>query len=161
MILIKHVILAVILLFFQVLFAPKLQLMGVIPNLLFPLVVLAGISFSQNIALTIAFFIGVGLDLLNPPQLGLNTISMLVITQLCFVYNKSINKERILIVFLTIMLLCLIYEIPFLLYNLIIPGAGSFILLKSFIVIIYNSIAALLLTYIYYFIIHLKFYLDA
>jgi len=157
---VKHILLASVLLYVQVLFAPKLTIFGVVPNLIFPLIVLVGISFPKNLAISIAFFTGLALDLLNPAQLGLNTISMLVISQLSFEYNKNINKERIVMVFLTLLLLSLIYELPFLLYNLFVPGTGSFVFLKSFIVILYNGVASLLLAYIYYFITRLKFYLD-
>lgn len=157
---VKHIILAIVLLYVQVLFAPKLTLFGIVPNLIFPLIVLAGISFSKNIAISIAFFTGLALDLLNPSQLGLNTISMLIIAQLSFEYNKNINKERIVMVFLTLLLLSLIYELPFLLYNLFIPGTGSFVFLKSMIVVLYNGVASLLLVYLYYLFTRLKFYLD-
>jgi len=156
----KHIFLAVILLYLQVLFAPKLTILGVVPNLVFPLIVLVGISFPRNFAISIAFFTGLALDLLNPAQLGLNTIGMLIISQLSFEHNKNINKERIVMVFLTLLLLCLIYELPFLLYNLFVPGTGSLIFLKSFIVILYNGVASLLLVYLYYLITRLKFYMD-
>jgi len=156
----KHILLATVLLYVQVLFAPKITVFGVIPNLVFPLIVLVGISFSRNLVITIAFFTGLALDLLNPAQLGLNTISMLIISQLSFEYNKNINKERIVMVFLTLLLLSLIYELPFLLYNLFIPGTGSFVFLKSMVVILYNGVASLLLVYIYYLLTRVKFYLD-
>lgn len=156
----KHILLATILLYLQVLFAPKLTILGVVPNLTIPLIVLASISFSRNLAISIAFFTGLALDLLNPAQLGLNTISMLIISQLSFEYNKNINKERIVMVFLTLLLLCLIYEVPFLLYNILIPNSGSLIFLKSFIVVLYNGVASLLLVYLYYLITRMKFYLD-
>ncbi|NQT65174.1 MAG: rod shape-determining protein MreD, partial [FCB group bacterium] len=115
---IKHVVLGIFALYFQLIIAPHFALYSIIPNLLIAYFAFISIRIRSKLLLPLAFFLGLALDIMYPPLLGLNTISFLIISFIVNKFHMNVNKQRLLIVSLSILFLNFIYYSIFYFYHI-------------------------------------------
>ncbi|HHE38820.1 MAG TPA: rod shape-determining protein MreD [Candidatus Cloacimonetes bacterium] len=157
---IKYIFIGIITLYFQILFASKFELLGVIPNFLIACLIFLNIKLDLIPSSIIIFFLGIALDLTYPSLLGLNTISFLLLSFLVNRYHQSINKDRIDIIFISIFALNSIHFLFFFLYYLFSEPVTFELFYLTFFTIFYNTVISMLLTYFFVFIDKIKVYLD-
>ncbi len=157
---VKYIFIGIITLYFQILFAAKFEILGVIPNFLLAYLIFLNIKLDLLSSSLIIFFLGIALDLTYPSLLGLNTISFLLLTFLINRYHQSINKERIDIIFIAVLALNLIHYLFFVLYYIFSEPITFELFYLTFFTIFYNSIISMLATYFFVFIDKIKVYLD-
>ncbi|MBC8385493.1 MAG: rod shape-determining protein MreD [Candidatus Cloacimonetes bacterium] len=147
---IKYILLGIIVLYFQIMFASGFILFGIIPNFLIAYLVFTNLNLELRSSSFIAFFIGIAFDLIQPSLLGLHTISFLVISFFVSNYHKSINKERFDIVALSILALNIFH---FLLISIFYLASAPFeikMIGNLLLAIIYNFIVTFIVTYIFF-----------
>ncbi len=115
---IKYVIVAILIIYWQLLIAYKFTIYGISPNFLIPYVIFLSLKTNTGVSVPIIFFLGLSLDLTYPALLGLNTISFIIMSYLVNRFHHTINKERLSIVFFCILILNFIHYFIFFLYYL-------------------------------------------
>jgi len=145
---IKHVVLGIFALYFQLIIAPHFALYSIIPNLLIAYFAFISIRIRSKLLLPLAFFLGLALDIMYPPLLGLNTISFLIISFIVNKFHMNVNKQRLLIVSLSILFLNFIYYSIFYFYHIFaIQLLEGFFLLYLF-SIVYNTFISVVIVYV-------------
>jgi rod shape-determining protein MreD len=156
----KYIIWAVLLIYFQILIAPKLSVLAIVPNFFLPFIIFLGIYSEFRFSVHIAFFFGLALDLLYPQLLGFNAIIFVIIIFLTTKYHNSLNKDKFIIVLLGMLLINLSYYflLWFLntLYNTNTVGFFGIVMFG----ILYNTIISVLFLYLISFTDKVKFYFD-
>ena len=147
----KYLILGILLLYFQIMIAPKFVLYDIIPNFSLAYLIYLNIRLDRKIALPIAFLLGLALDLTYPSLLGMNTFTFIIVSLLINSYHENINKRRFIIVILGITVVNIVYYSFFILYHI----TSSLILPRFFLLAIYAVIYNTIFTTItlYFFII--------
>ena len=140
------IVLAIFVLYFQILIAPRMMILGIIPNFLIGYLIFISVYCERNYPYFIAFFLGLAFDLTQPQTLGLNTISFLLISFLINNFHRNINKERFDIVFLGIMLMNFLYYFLFFLFYLLGSNIKPSFILISLFAVIYNSLISFFTT---------------
>ncbi len=145
----RYFILGILLLYFQIMLAPKFVLYGIIPNFFLAYLVYLNIRLDRKIALPIVFLLGLALDLTYPSLLGMNVFAFIFISLLIDSYHENINKKRFIIVILGMILVNIVYYSIFVFYHitssLILP---RFFLLAIF-AVIYNTIFTTITLYFF------------
>lgn len=145
----KYLIVGILLLYFQIMLAPKFALYGIIPNFFLAYLVYLNIRLDRKIVLPIAFLLGLALDLTYPSLLGMNTFAFIVISLLIYSYHENINKRRFIIVILGMTVVNIVYYLFFVFYHII----SSFILPRFFLLamfaVIYNTIFTTITLYFF------------
>ncbi len=145
----RYFILGILLLYFQIMLAPKFALYGIIPNFFLAYLVYLNIRLDRKIALPIAFLLGLALDLTYPSLLGMNVFAFIIISLLIDSFHENINKKRFVIVVLGMILVNIVYYSIFVFYHitssLILP---RFFLLAVF-AVIYNTIFTAITLYFF------------
>ncbi len=145
----KYLIVGILLLYFQIMLAPKFALYGIIPNFFLAYLVYLNIRLDRKIVLPIAFLLGLALDLTYPSLLGMNTFAFIVVSLLIYSYHENINKRRFIIVILGMTAVNIVYYSFFVFYHitssLILP---RFFLLAMF-AVIYNTIFTTITLYFF------------
>ena len=145
----KYFVLGILLLYFQIMLAPKFALYGIIPNFFLAYLVYLNIKVDRKISFPIAFLLGLALDLTYPSLLGMNAFAFLVISLLINSFHENINKKRFIIVLLGIIVVNIIYYLIFMFYHftasLIFP---RFFILAMF-TIFYNTIITTITLYFF------------
>lgn len=145
---IKLVVLGIFALYFQLIVAPHFALYSIIPNLLIAYFAFISIRIRSKLLLPLAFFLGLALDIMYPPLLGLNTISFLIISFIVNKFHMNVNKQRLLIVSLSILFLNFIYYSIFYFYHIFtIQLMEGFFLLYLF-SIVYNTFISVVIVYV-------------
>ena len=145
----KYFIIGILLLYFQIMLAPKFALYGIIPNLFLAYLVYLNIKLVRKIALPIAFLLGLALDLTYPSLLGMNAFAFIVISLLINSFHENINKRRFIIVLLGIFIINIVYYLIFVFYHL----TASLIFPRFFIlaifIVCYNTIITTITLYFF------------
>ena len=145
----RYFILGILLLYFQIMLAPKFALYGITPNFFLAYLVYINIRLDRKIALPIAFLLGLALDLTYPSLLGMNTFVFIVVSLLIYSYHENINKRRFIIVVLGLTVVNIVYYSFFVFFHitssLILP---RFFLLAMF-AVIYNTIFTTITLYFF------------
>ncbi|MBN1948463.1 MAG: rod shape-determining protein MreD [Candidatus Cloacimonetes bacterium] len=144
---IKLIIWSILILYWQYLVAPHLSVSGFIPNFVLPLIIFLNLLLQIKIALPLTFFLGLALDLFYPSLLGLNSIALITVSFLIQVFHHSINKERLLVVFFSVLFLNLVYYSFFLLYYIVSGNRVVFQDLNFLLALIYNGILSTIFIY--------------
>ena len=158
--LLKYFIGAVFVLYFQILIAPKLAIMGIVPFFLLPFTVFISMNLEFAESATIAFLIGLGIDLLNPYLLGLNSILLLLITLMVTKYHTSVTKDKSGPVVISILLINLLYLVLYFLLKGMVFGFELLLLSLFPLELIYNSVITILFIFILSVIQKLKVVID-
>ena len=106
---IKYALLGIFTFYFQLLAAPHFVLFSIIPNFFIPFFAFVSIRIKSKLLFPLAFFLGIALDIMYPHLLGLNTITFLIISFIVNKFHMNVNKQRFIIVGLSILLLNFIY----------------------------------------------------
>ena len=145
----KYLILGILLLYFQIMLAPKFALYGIIPNFFLAYLVYLNIRQDRKIVLPIVFLLGLALDLTYPSLLGMNTFAFIVVSLLINSYHENINKRRFIIVLLGIIVVNIVYYLIFMFYHII----SSLIMPKFFLLamfaVFYNTIFTTITLYLF------------
>ena len=112
--LIKYILWAIVILYLQILVAPRLAIAGAEPNLIVPFIIFISSMAGANSSLTISFFLGMSIDILNPEMFGLNTLIYIILSYLVIRIHPSVNNKQMMLVALSILMLNLIYLLMFL-----------------------------------------------
>lgn len=141
---IKYFIVSLLVLYFQILVAPRCAIWGVTPFFLLPYIVFISINLSITESTTITFLTGMAIDLLNPYLLGLSTILLLTVSLLVTKYHTSVTKDKIGPVAISVFMINLIFFVPFTLMKGIILRFDQIRLGFFPLELIYNTIVTLL-----------------
>ncbi len=153
---IKLSIFGILLLYFQVMIAPKFIIFGLTPNFLPAYLIFLNIHHKTSFTIPFAFFIGLAYDLIHPSLLGMNTFSFLIISYIVNNQHKSITKNNFSIVSIFIIIINAIYYLIFFFFHLFaLKPIQGLIPLISF-AIFYNSILTIITVYLFSFINKIK-----
>ena len=153
---IKHFFIGLILLFFSAISIDSLTLYNITPNIILPWVIFISIRLDFKFALSFTFFISLGYDILNPQLLGFTTMLFVVLSYLTSKYNTSFNKTIKSVVF-TIFLVNVYFYLSQRLYFIIEAPNPLFLLEKTGLTILYNTIISCIIIYLLFFIDKLRF----
>lgn len=156
----KLIVGSIICLYLQVLVAPRLAIFGAEPSFLIPYIIFVGITLSEAPALLIAFFLGMGLDILQPGFFGLNTLSFLLISILVLKIHSNVNKKQVELIAMSIIALNIVYSVIVLLTYLAMVELSLQLTINTSVSTLYNSVVSFLMVYLYVFIskVHLTIY---
>ncbi len=138
--LVKFISWAIIILYLQVLVVPRLAIAGAEPNLIVPFIIFISSMLGATSSLTISFFLGMSIDILNPELFGLNTLIYIIISYIVIRIHPNVNKIQLTLVALSILMLNAIYLILFLISYFILSYITFQFFLNMLISFIYNSI---------------------
>ncbi|MCF7857924.1 MAG: rod shape-determining protein MreD [Candidatus Cloacimonetes bacterium] len=144
----KMILLGVFILYLQLIIAPYFTIYSIIPNFFIAYFAFAGIRINAKSLFPIAFFLGLALDVMYPPLLGLNSIAFIIIVYFVCKFQTSINKQRFIIVSLSILFLNFLYYIIFYLYHLFASQNLESFFLYLLLSIFYNTFVSILIIYI-------------
>jgi rod shape-determining protein MreD len=146
--LVKFIFLGIFVLYFQLLAAPHMAIFSIIPNFFISYLAYISIKNKAKSLFPIAFILGLALDIMYPPLLGLNTISFLIIVFLINRFHSNVNKQKFIIVSLSILFLNFIYYSIFFLYHVLASQIIEHFFLLFLFSILYNSIISILSVYL-------------
>lgn len=144
----KFTIIGIFVLYFQLIAAPHFSWFSIIPMFLIAYFVYVSIHMQAKYLFPLAFLFGLAMDIMYPPLLGINTISFLIISFVVHKFHMNVNKQRFIIVSISIFFINLIhYSILILYYLLASQLIENFWRLYLF-SIIYNSVVSIIVVYI-------------
>ncbi|MFO7896945.1 MAG: rod shape-determining protein MreD [Candidatus Cloacimonadales bacterium] len=108
--LVKLILWGIIALYLQVLFIPRLSIAGIEPSLMIPFIIFCSITLNPVPSLLIAFFGGLGLDILQPEVFGLYSFSFLIIAFIVSKLHQNVNKKQLGLIALSILFVNFIYS---------------------------------------------------
>jgi len=145
---IKYAVLGVFILYFQLIIAHHFAIYSIIPNFFIAYFAFISIRIRAKFLFPLAFFIGLALDIMYPPLLGLNTISFLLISFLVNKFHMNVNKQRFIIVSLSILFLNFFYYSILIIYHIMAAQLIDGFLLLFFFSILFNTLISLIAVYI-------------
>ena len=157
---IQSVILGIIVLYFQILIAPKFSLFGIIPNFLIAYIIYTTIKVGMRSTLTIAFLLGLAIDLMTPHLLGLNTLSLIIISFIVGNFHENVNKRRFAVVAISIIFTNIIFYLIQVSYFLFTRQVETGFFRLILFTIIYNSFFTVIINYVFIIISKLKLVID-
>ncbi len=132
-------LLGILFLYAQILLGGSLSIAGVIPNLLLGYIIYTSTRLSLNFSVIMAFLFGLAFDLTYPLQLGLGSMTMVLIAALVNLHHPSLNKEKPAYVALGVLAINVLYFFLLSLYHLIAYKYLGFLLLQLPLSIVYNT----------------------
>ncbi len=157
----KTIIIGIMFVYLQTLVSYQLSIAEAMPCLILPFLVYLSITHEMKTSITVSFFMGLLVDITYPSLLGLSIIDFVLISFLVNTYHKSINKEKVFPVFLSLLSVNLIHFFIYTLLNLLIAGAGTSPILFLSVSLLYNTVLTVLLTYLLVILNQLKIVIDA
>lgn len=157
---VKYSIGALLVLYFQILVAPKLSIFGIVPFFILPFIIFISMNLKFIESATIAFIIGLAIDLINPYLLGLNSVLLLIMTLLVTKYHSSVTKDKLGPVIISILLINLTYMVPYFFLKGIILGYEMVLLGLFPLELFYNSAITLIFIMLLNIIQKLKVVID-
>ncbi len=157
---IKLIIIGIILFFVSTIFIEEFSFYQITPSLLLPWVIYISFTFDYKFNIILTFFLSLALDIINPQLLGFNTLLLLLISHFTFIYNKSINKDKIISVILSLFLLNFVYYIIQWFYFAVSFPNPIFLLGKILLTVLYNTVLSFMLIYLIAIIDKLKLVLN-
>ena len=144
----KYTILGIFVFYFQLIVAPHFALSSIIPNFFIAYFVFISIRIKAKFLLPIAFILGIAFDIMYPPSLGLNTISFLIISFIVNKFHMNVNKQRFLIVSLSILLLNFFHYSILSIYHVLTPQLINDLFPIFLFSIFYNTILSITVIYV-------------
>ena len=145
---IKYAILGIFILYFQLIIAHHFAIYSIIPNFFIAYFAFISIRIRAKFLFPLAFIIGLALDIMYPPLLGLNTISFLIISFLVNKFHMNVNKQRFIIVSLSILFLNFFYYSILIIYHIMAAQLIDGFLLLFFFSILFNTLISIIVVYI-------------
>ena len=157
---IKTLIIAVVILYLQVLAIPSISVFGNYFNILIPFIIFISSKFNINFALFLTFFMGISFDVIYPVTFGLNGIIFIIITFIIANYYHFFNMDNFFIVLIVSFAVnTFYYFIMFLFY--LFSGKNSSIFSLSFVIMDFlNSAITVLFFFLYSFVSNIKFCME-
>lgn len=145
---IKYLLLGIITLYFQLTVAHHFALHSIIPNFFIAYFAFISIRINAKLLFPLAFFLGLAIDIMYPPLLGINTISFLIISFIVNKFHMNVNKQRFIIVSLSILFLNFVYYSILIIYHVLaVQLVEGFFLIFLF-SICFNTIISILAVYV-------------
>ncbi|HCX74018.1 MAG TPA: rod shape-determining protein MreD [Candidatus Cloacimonas sp.] len=157
---VKYILAAIILIYFQILIAPSLAIMHNIPNFLIPFVIFLALRLSANGVMIFAFFLGLAFDLNYPGIIGLNALSLTVIAFLVSNFHKSINKAKFSVVIFSIFLLVFLNDLFYTFFFILTNSPATKILTSNIISVFYNTAICFIMVYFFILLDRLRVWID-
>ncbi len=145
---IKYAVLGVFILYFQLIIAHHFAIYSIIPNFFIAYFAFISIRIRAKFLFPLAFIIGLALDIMYPPLLGLNTISFLLISFLVNKFHMNVNKQRFIIVSLSILFLNFFYYSILIIYHIMAAQLIEGFLLLFFFSILFNTLISIIAVYV-------------
>lgn len=144
----KFALFGIFILYFQLIAAQHFSVYSIIPKFFIAYFVFISIRIKAKFLFPLAFFLGLAMDIMYPPLLGINTISFITISFLVNKYHMNVNKQRFIIVSLSIFFLNLFhYSILIFYYILASQLLENFWRLYLFSVF-YNTVISIIVVYL-------------
>ena len=143
----KYTLLGIFTLYFQLIIAPHFALFLIIPNFFIAFFAFVSIRIKSKLILPLAFFLGIALDIMYPPLLGLNTITFLIISFIVNKFHMNVNKQRFIIVGLSILLLNFIYYSFLFIYHILAAQLMDGFFLIYLFSLFYNTFISIIVVY--------------
>ncbi|MCD4650875.1 MAG: rod shape-determining protein MreD [Candidatus Cloacimonetes bacterium] len=153
-------LLGLLMLYTQFIFAPHIAIAGIIPNLLIAYVIFISTRLSQTAATVLTFFIIIAFDVQMPCTFGLHTTVLLSVAWFISRYHAAINKEKLISVSLSILLVVFSYISLTTLFSLIstqIVGANPYLFVLN---VFYNTGITIVLVYFFNLLSYLRITLN-
>ena len=144
---IKYAVLGVLILYFQLMVAPHFALFSIIPIFFIPYFAFVSIRMKAKFLFPLAFFLGLALDIMYPPLLGINTISFVIISFLINKFHMNINKQRFIIVSLSILFLNFFHYSILMIYHVLASQTIDGFLRLYLFSILYNTLISIISVY--------------
>jgi rod shape-determining protein MreD len=157
---IKYAIAAILVLYLQILIAPKLELFGIVPFFILPFVIFINMKLRFVEAIIIVFIMSLAIDILDTYILGANTALLLIIAHLVNKYHTSVTKDKAGPVMISVLLLNLLYLIPYSFITGIVFGFDPGLIRLFPLELIYNSIITFVFIIILTILIKIRVYID-
>ncbi len=125
-----------------------IEVLGVIPNLLFITVVCYSLLHADYSALVMGVACGLLLDITGGRIVGMNALLCTLVAYFCICISGSLFNNNIPVAMLFVLLLTVPYELITYIFYFVIWGQGSFwyaLLLKILPAAVYNALAAAVL----------------
>lgn len=145
---VKYAILGIFILYFQLIIAHHFAIYSIIPNFFIAYFAFISIRIRAKFLFPLAFIIGLALDIMYPPLLGLNTISFLIISFLVNKFHMNVNKQRFIIVSLSILFLNFFYYSILIIYHIMAAQLIDGFLLLFFFSVLFNTLISIIVVYI-------------
>lgn len=145
---IKLFIIGLILFFVSTAFLEEVSLYQITPCLLLPWVIYISVTLDYKYCLTMTFILSLALDIVNPQLLGFSTLLLLLVSHFTFVYHRSINKNRLVIVVLSLLFINLVYYLIQWIYFSFTYNEPFFLLGKIMLTVTYNTFLSFILVYL-------------
>ncbi len=110
--LLKYIFGTILVLYFQILIAPRLAILDTTPFFLLAYIIFISMNLKPVESASITLLCGLAFDVLNPYLLGVNTILLLVISYIVNHYHTSVTKDKLGLLSISLLLINLIYLIP-------------------------------------------------
>jgi len=144
----KFTLIGIFILYFQLIVAPNFSWFSIIPMFLIAYFVYISIRIKVKYLFPLAFLFGLAVDIMYPPLLGINTISFVIILFLVNKFHMNVNKQRFVIVSISILFINIIhYSILIFYYILASQLIENFWRLYLF-SIVYNSVVSIIVVYL-------------
>lgn len=150
----------VLLLYFQILIAPKMAILEVVPFFLIPYVIF--ISVNQNLleAGIITFLLGLSFDLINPILLGAHTLLLLSLCYIVNRYHTTVTKDKFVPLLINIIILNVLYLIPLIFIRTVIIEFKVSVFYLFFVELVYNVVITMGSLYLFIILYKLKIVID-
>ncbi len=142
-----YILLGIFILYFQLIIAPNFTLFAVIPNFFIAYLVYISIHIKEKLLYPLSFFLGLALDIMHPTLLGLNTLLFLIISFLVSKFHMNVNKQRFLIVSLSVLFLNFLYYFVSFIYHALAAQLTEGFFLIFLISLLYNTLISILVIY--------------
>ena len=144
---IKYALLGIFTFYFQLLAAPHFALFSIIPNFFIAYFAFISFRIKSKLLFPLAFFLGIALDIMYPHLLGLNTITFLIISFIVNKFHMNVNKQRFIIVGLSILFLNFIYYSSLYSYHVLAAQLMDGFFLIYLFSLFYNTFISIVVVY--------------
>ncbi|MBT3756249.1 MAG: rod shape-determining protein MreD [Candidatus Cloacimonetes bacterium] len=144
----KYAILGVLILYFQLIIAHHFALYSIIPIFFIAYFAFISIRINAKFLLPLAFILGLGLDIMYPPLLGINTISFVIISFLVNKFHMNVNKQRFIIVSVSILFLNFFHYSILMIYHVMASQVIDGFVRLYFFSILYNTLISIIVVYV-------------
>ncbi len=144
----KYILISIVFIFLQILLFSKLTILNSIPFIMLPLLIYISINLPYTACMSITFFNALLWDIMYPHLLGLNIIVQVLICHFINKYHQNINKEKIVSVSISVLLVNIVYFLFYWLYYIIAYQSSSLLLLTSVFSIFYNTVTSIAILYL-------------
>lgn len=145
---IKYAIWGILILYFQLIVAHHFAIYSIIPNFFIAYFAFISIQIRAKFLLPLAFILGLALDVMYPPLLGLNTLLFLIISFLVNKFHMNANKQRFIIVSLSILFLNFFYYSILIIYHIMADQLIGGFLFLFFFSIFFNTLISITVVYL-------------